>query len=88
MPLAIEEFLRAFAPVTMAREVKRQTQINGCTFQEGANGAALSLPGRQSRSGYVSRRRQGHHRSQAKTATPPSASASIAASAPTWRAWR
>jgi cytochrome P450 len=43
MPLAIEEFLRAFAPVTMAREVKRQTQINGCTFQEGQM-VLLSFP--------------------------------------------
>jgi len=43
MPLAIEEFLRAFAPVTMAREVKKQTQINGCTFKEGQM-VLLSFP--------------------------------------------
>jgi hypothetical protein len=43
MPLAIEEFLRAFAPVTMAREVKRQTEINGCTFKEGQM-VLLSFP--------------------------------------------
>jgi cytochrome P450 len=43
MPLAIEEFLRAFAPVTMAREVKKQTHINGCTFKEGQM-VLLSFP--------------------------------------------
>lgn len=35
MPLAIEEFLRAYAPVTMARVVKKETQLGGCTFKEG-----------------------------------------------------
>ena len=36
MTLAIEEFLRAYAPVrTMAREVVKQTQISGCTFKPG-----------------------------------------------------
>jgi cytochrome P450 len=35
MPTAIEEFLRAYAPVTMAREVVKETQINGCTFKPG-----------------------------------------------------
>jgi cytochrome P450 len=32
---AVEEFLRAYAPVTMAREVVKETQINGCTFKPG-----------------------------------------------------
>jgi cytochrome P450 len=35
MVTAVEEFLRAYAPVTMAREVVRETQINGCTFKPG-----------------------------------------------------
>ncbi len=35
IPTAIEEFLRAFAPVTMARLVAKDTAINGCTFKEG-----------------------------------------------------
>lgn len=32
---AVEEFLRAYAPVTAAREVVKETQINGCHFKEG-----------------------------------------------------
>jgi cytochrome P450 len=43
MPLAIEEFLRAYAPVTMAREVKQETTINGCTFKPGEM-VLLSFP--------------------------------------------
>ena len=35
MPTAIEEFLRAYAPVTMAREVVKETELNGCTFKPG-----------------------------------------------------
>src|SRR5262249_61670660 len=35
MPTAIEEFLRAYAPGTMARGVVKETQINGCTFKPG-----------------------------------------------------
>ena len=43
MPLAIEEFLRAYAPVTMAREVVKETKINGCTFKAGEM-VLLSFP--------------------------------------------
>jgi cytochrome P450 len=43
MPAAIEEFLRAYAPVTMAREVVKETQINGCTFTPGKM-VMLSFP--------------------------------------------
>ncbi|NJO22213.1 MAG: cytochrome P450 [Sphingomonadales bacterium] len=43
MPTAIEEFLRAFAPVTMAREVVKETAINGCTFKPGEM-VLLSFP--------------------------------------------
>ncbi len=35
MGSAVEEFLRAYAPVTMAREVVKETQIGGCTFKPG-----------------------------------------------------
>jgi cytochrome P450 len=35
IPTAIEEFLRAYAPVTMGRLVAKETAINGCTFREG-----------------------------------------------------
>jgi cytochrome P450 len=31
----VEELLRAYAPVTMAREVVKETQINGCRFEAG-----------------------------------------------------
>jgi cytochrome P450 len=34
MPTAIEEFLRAYAPVTMAREVKKDTTVGGCPYKE------------------------------------------------------
>jgi hypothetical protein len=43
MPTAIEEFLRAYAPVTMAREVVKEIQINGCTFKPGQM-VMLSFP--------------------------------------------
>jgi len=35
IPTAVEEFLRAYSPVIAAREVVKETQINGCHFQEG-----------------------------------------------------
>ena len=43
MATAIEEFLRAYAPVTMAREVAKETQINGCNFKVGEM-VLLSFP--------------------------------------------
>ena len=43
MPTAIEEFLRAYAPVPMAREVVKETEINGCTFKPGEM-VLLSFP--------------------------------------------
>ncbi len=43
MPMAIEELLRAYAPVTMAREVMRDTEINGCPIKAG-NMVLLSFP--------------------------------------------
>jgi hypothetical protein len=35
IPTAVEEFLRAYAPVTMAREVVKETTIDGCPFKVG-----------------------------------------------------
>ncbi len=35
MPLAVEEFLRAYAPVTMARRVKQDTEVSGCPMKAG-----------------------------------------------------
>ena len=42
-PTAIEEFLRAYAPVTMARLVAKETTVNGCIFREGEM-VLLSFP--------------------------------------------
>jgi cytochrome P450 len=43
MTSAIEEFLRAYAPVTMAREVVKEAQIGSCTFKPG-HMVLLSFP--------------------------------------------
>jgi cytochrome P450 len=43
LPTAIEEFLRAFSPVTMAREVVKETTVSGCPIKTG-NMVLLSFP--------------------------------------------
>jgi cytochrome P450 len=43
LPTAIEEFLRAYAPVTMAREVMKETEVGGCPIKPG-NMVLLSFP--------------------------------------------
>jgi hypothetical protein len=43
IPIAIEEFLRAYSPVTMAREVVKETTISGCPVKPG-NMVLLSFP--------------------------------------------
>jgi len=43
LPTAIEEFLRAYSPVTMAREVMKETEVNGCPIKPG-NMVLLSFP--------------------------------------------
>src|SRR5258705_8952418 len=43
IPTAIEEFLRAYAPVTMAREVMKETTVSGCPMKPG-NMVLLSFP--------------------------------------------
>ena len=35
IPAAIEEFLRAYAPVTMARRIKNDTVVGGCQYKAG-----------------------------------------------------
>lgn len=35
IPTAIEEFLRAYAPVTMARQIRNDTELAGCPMQAG-----------------------------------------------------
>ncbi len=43
MPTAVEELLRAYSPVTMAREVMKETAISGCPVKPG-NMVLLSFP--------------------------------------------
>ena len=43
MPTAVEELLRAYSPVTMAREVTKETVISGCPVKPG-NMVLLSFP--------------------------------------------
>jgi cytochrome P450 len=43
MPYAIEEFLRAYSPVTMAREVMKEATVSGCPMKPG-NMVLLSFP--------------------------------------------
>ena len=43
IPTAIEEFLRAYSPVTMAREVVKETTLGGCPFKVGGQ-VLLSFP--------------------------------------------
>src|SRR3981189_2372842 len=43
MPIAVEELLRAYSPVTMAREVMKETVISGCPVRPG-NMGLLSFP--------------------------------------------
>jgi cytochrome P450 len=43
MPMAVEELLRAYSPVTMAREVMKETTIAGCPMKPG-NMVLLSFP--------------------------------------------
>jgi cytochrome P450 len=43
LPIAIEEFLRAYSPVTMAREVVKETSVCGCPIKPG-NMVLLSFP--------------------------------------------
>jgi cytochrome P450 len=43
MPTAVEELLRAYSPVTMAREVMKETMVSGCPIKPG-NMVLLSFP--------------------------------------------
>jgi cytochrome P450 len=43
MPLAVEELLRAYSPVTMAHEVMKETTVSGCPVKPG-NMVLLSFP--------------------------------------------
>jgi cytochrome P450 len=67
MPTAIEEFLRAFSPVSMAREVVKDTEIGDCPIKAG-NMVLLSFPAAKPRSRGVSGCRQSDHRPHGKPA--------------------
>ncbi|TYL93116.1 cytochrome P450 [Bradyrhizobium rifense] len=43
IPIAVEELLRAYSPVTMAREVVKETTVSGCPVKAG-NMVLLSFP--------------------------------------------
>ena len=58
MPVAVEEFLRAYAPVTMARLVAEDFDFDGCPMKQG-DWVLLPVPGGQPRPGGVRRRRRG-----------------------------
>jgi cytochrome P450 len=66
IPTAVEEFLRAYAPVTMAREIHddRNRRLSDATR---ANGAAV-ISGRQPRPRKICRCGQGRDRSQEQSA--------------------
>ena len=83
--LAIEELLRAFAPVTMARLVAEEVEIGGQTLKPG-DWTLLPFPaatGIRSASSAPTR----WSSTAPSTAMRPSGSGSTAASAPTWPAW-
>ena len=67
MPTAIEEFLRAYAPVTMAREVVKETEINGCTFKPGQM-VLLSFPAANRDPAMFPDADKVHHRPQGEPA--------------------
>ena len=86
MDTAVEEFLRAYAPVTMARLVAQGLRLRGLP-DEGRRLVAAAVPGREPRPRRVPRRRRGAASTGPRTATPRSGSASTAASARTSPAW-
>ena len=65
MPSAIEEFLRAYSPVTMAREVMKETTISGCPVKPG-NMVLLSFPAANRDPAMFPECRQGRDRPQGK----------------------
>jgi cytochrome P450 len=86
IPTAVEEFLRAYSPTMLGREIVKDTEIGGCPLKAGemvmlALGAANRDPtmfpdsDRSSSTGP-------------RTGMPRLVSAFIAASAPIWRGWK
>jgi len=86
IPTAIEEFLRAYAPVTVGRRVVKETQIGGCPFREGEM-TLLSFPA-ANRDPSVFPSLIVSSSTALRIAISRSASAFTAVSARTWRAWK
>ena len=63
MPTAVEELLRAYSPVTMAREVMKETTVSGCPVKPG-NMVLLSFPAANRDPAMFPGRRQGRDRPQ------------------------
>jgi cytochrome P450 len=83
MDTAVEEFLRAYAPVTMARLVAQDS--TGSSSRRGTGCCSHSLL--RTATPRLSPTPTRCNSTVTTTATPPSAWASIVASGPTWRAW-
>ena len=65
MPIAVEELLRAYSPVTMAREVMKETTVSGCPVKPG-NMVLLSFPAANRDPAVFPGCRQGGARPQGK----------------------
>ncbi|HVA44238.1 MAG TPA: hypothetical protein VNF50_12210 [Acidimicrobiales bacterium] len=86
LPVAVEEFLRFYAPVTMARIVKEEVEVGGCTFKHGTGSCLPSRPPTGTRSPVITPTTSSSTASA--TATRPSDWGSTAAWARTWPGWR
>ena len=82
MMFALEEFLRAYAPVTMARLVQGRPRLPRLP-DEGRRVGAAAVPGSEPRSGVLRRRRRVRHRPGREPSRRRSVWASIVASVPT-----
>jgi cytochrome P450 len=60
LPTAIEELLRMYAPVTMARIVSQDAEIGGCPVKRG-DSVLLPFPSGKPRPRSFPRCRQGHY---------------------------
>lgn len=85
MDTALEEFLRAYAPVTMARLVAKDCDFHGHQLKEG-DWLLLPFPPPIVTPAH-SRTRTGCCSTGPRTGTPRSVSAGTGAWAPTWLAW-
>ncbi len=87
LPTAMEELLRAYAPVTMARLVKEDMDWNGCPMKAD-DWILLSFPAANRDPELFERRRPGASSTARSTATRRSGWACTAASGRTSPGWR